>query len=757
MPYIVNFTDRNNKVPITVYDNTTNTDTSLNFPGRNQTGYGQTIAENFLALLENFSSGNAPVNPVEGQLWYNSTEGILQIWDNTQWKAASNIQKNTTQPSIETSRTGELWVDTTNQQLYVFSGSSWILVGPSFSTGLRSGPVVESVVDSDNISRSILVFYVDDKPIIIISKDSFTPKNSINGFITVKTGINITTDDVGEGGYLPKFYGTAIAADALNVGTTTVPAAKFLRSDTINTTEQGLNIRNNAGLTIGIDGTFSLTASTGAAKIYNATPTSSIDFQTNKDGVANTVLTIINSTVGVNVPSPTEAFDVSGNIKTDGTLILTNVAESTNLNNGSLRTAGGIAVTKNAIIGTSLDVLGQTVVGQIEPRENERYDSGSTVRRWNVVRAKTLIADTVVGALEGNIIGNATTATNLRFPTTFKMQGDVTSANLTFDGQVGGTTKTFDTVITSGIISNRVEPSPNRSEKTDYTLIFRQGQGLLKQTRDVFIGDLGVPLGTILPYAGQVAPFGYLLCDGGEIEISKYRDLYNVIGNTYGTPVRGATGLTFVLPDLRARFPLGKQNMDNANTVPITGGFVDAGGGLPTSEVFTAGNFIIGRQYTIATVGTTVWTNIGASANAVGTTFTATGIGTGTGTATYASRVDDLSASTLGGTGGQNKNTLTKNNLPEHQHDMRPLFDNGTKGNQYYATRLDTASPPIPEPSKGAYLGRGPTSPGQMQYLPASGGIKLEPTDGTLLGQSFPIMNPYITLNYIIRSGPPIF
>lgn len=758
MPYIVNFTDSNNKTPITVYDNTSNADTSLNFPGRNVTGYGRIIAENFLALLENFSSTNAPANPVEGQLWFDSSSGkkTLMIWDNVQWKAASNIQKSTTQPSIENSQIGELWVDTANQQLYVYSGFSWILVGPSFSTGLRSGPVVESITDSDNLTRAILTFYIEDKPIIIISKDSFTPKNSITGFITIKTGVNITTDTTGfDGGYAPKFYGTAVAADSLNVGGAPVAAAKFLRSDTVNTTEQAFNIRNNSGLTIGIDGTFSVTASTSAAKLYNATPGSSIDFQTNKDGVANTVLKVINSNIGVNVPSPAEAVDISGNLQLDGTLILTGTAESTNFNSGTIRTAGGVAISKNLLVGTSLNVSGQTITTSIEPSATEKYDSGSLTRRWNTVRAKTIIADTIVGALEGSIIGNATTATNLRYPTTFKMQGDVTSATLTFDGQTGGTTKIFDTVITSGIISNKLEPSPNKSEKTDYILTFRQGQGLLKQSRDVFVADLGVPIGAIMPYAGATAPAGYLMCDGGEVEITKYRDLYNVIGNTYGNPLRGATGLTFVLPDLRGRFPLGKHNMDNANSVPIVGGFVDAGGGLPSSEVFTAGAFVAGRSYTIATLGNTNWTAAGVPAGttaAVGTVFVATTAGSGTGTASYTTRVDDLAASTLGGVGGQNKNTLTKSNIPQHEHTMQ-----GPSGNQYYATRLDTASPANPDPAKGSFLGRGPTTPGQMQYLPASGGIKLESGDGTQLGQSFPIMNPYLTLNYIIRSGPPIF
>jgi microcystin-dependent protein len=763
MPYIVNFTDRENKTPITVYDNTSNADTSLDFPGRNVTGYGQIIAENFLALLENFASGAAPTNPVEGQLWYNSLEGILQIWDNTQWKAASNIQKSTSEPSVESARVGELWVDTTNQQLYVFSGSSWILVGPNFSTGLQSGPVVESIIDSDNFDRVIVTFYVEDKPIIVISKDSFTPKNSINGFSAIKTGINITSLNIGEGGFLPKFYGTAIAADALNVAGTAIAAAKFLRSDTTNTTEQNFNIRNNAGLTIGIDGTFSLTSTSTAAKIYNATAGASIDLQTNRNGVPDTVLKIVNNTVGINVAAPDEALTVSGNIKTDGSLILTNITESTNFNNGSFRTAGGIAVTKNALIGKNIDIYGQTITTSIEPRETEKYDSGSLTRRWNTVRTKTIVADTIVGALEGNIIGNATTATNLRFPTTFKMQGDVTSANITFDGQVGGTTKTFETVITSGIISSKVQPSPNVSKAEDFVLVFRAGEGLLKETRDVFVGDLGVPVGTILPFAGAAAPYGYLLCDGSEQETAKYLALYNVIGTIYGTPFRGQTGLTFVLPDMRGRFPLGKHDMDNNNSVPLGGGFIDAGGGLPSSESITAGNFVVGRRYTISSIGTTNWTDqtnlttwVGATSSAIGTVFTARVVGTGTGSATLVPRVDDTQASTLGGASGDYRNTLTATNIPQHEHNFKALNDAGVGGNnQYHATRLDTASPPGIEPGEGAFLGRGPTTPGQMQYLPSSGGVLGYTT--AQLGQSFSIMNPYLVLNYIIRSGPPEF
>jgi microcystin-dependent protein len=697
MPYIVNFTDRDNKTPITVFDNTANEDTSLRFPGRNSSGYGQIIAENFLSLLENFAKETSPINPVEGQLWYDSLNGILQIWDNTQWKAASNIQRSNVEPLVSESKIGELWVDTTNQQLYVFSGSNWILVGPSFSTGLRSGPVVESVIDSDNLDRVILTFYIEDKPVIIISKDSFTPKNAILGFSQIRTGINITTEDVGTGGFLPKLYGISESAESLIVGGISIESSKFLRSDTDNTTDRPFNIRNNNGLTIGVDGTFSLTSSAGSSRIYNSSPGSSIDLQTNRGGIPNTILRVLNDKVGINQENPDESLDVIGNIKTDGSLILTNTAESTNLNNGSFRTAGGIAVSKNVLIGQDLNVQGNSITSSIEPRENDRHDLGSLNRRWNTVRAKTIVAENIVGPLQGNIIGNSTTATNLRFPTNFRMVGDVTSPTVTFDGQVGGLEKVFQTTLTAGLISSKNEPSPNRSSKNDFILTFRQGLGLQKQRRDVFVSDLAVPIGAILPFAGATIPFGYLLCDGGEVEIGKFRDLYNVIGELYGTPTLGAPGLTFVLPDLRGRFPLGRTVMDNGNLVPVTGGFVDAGGG-PVNPP----------------------------------------------------RVGGGQAQNIGGTAGSSSTSLSISNLPDHEHTLKGTSVGST--NQYYAIRPDTLSP---TEGGGAFLGRGGTTPGQFQYLPTSGNVKV-PT-GTPLGVAFSVMNPYLTLNYIIRSGPPTF
>lgn len=705
MPYKVNFTDADNKTAITVFDNTSSTDTSLTFPGRNVTGYGQVIAENFLKLLENFANANAPVNPIEGQLWYDSSNGFLQLWDNTNWKAASSIQKSLTEPSATASKSGELWVDTVNQQLRIFTGTRWILVGPTESSidGLRHGPVVTQLTDSDNISRTVLIFYIADIPVTIISKDSFTPKTAIAGFIFIRAGINVNRPDPAHleeaqilGGYLPKLYATASNADALNVLGVEIPAGLFLRSDTINTMEEGLRVRNNAGVTVGIDETFSIGASSTSANIYNSAVGSSIDIQTNITGIPSTIIRVLNNRVGINRDTPDEVLDVSGNFKLDGIINSTNTTESSNLITGSIKTLGGMAITKNLLIGTDLTVFGTTKVTTISPKETDIYDCGTALSRWSTVRTKSLIAETITGVLTGNIDGNANTATTLKNVTSFRLTGDISSPDILFDGQVGSYTKIFQTSLTANIIRDKV--AGITSSSSDEILVYRPSAinaagGLLKISRDTFVADLGVPIGTIFPFAGTNVPTGYLLCDGAEIEVVRYSVLYDAIGTTYNgeTALIGTEGRTYRLPDMRGRFALGRDNMDNGSTVPKkdTTFYVDAGGGV-------------------------------------------------------AGRVPDTKAQILGASAGQSATNLTLGNLPDHEHTLR----NGLT--QYSAIRVDSAiNPP-------ATTGLGPTSSGAAQFLNTSGFVKT-PEATFVLGAPFGIMNPYLTINYIIRSGPPAF
>lgn len=67
---------------ITIEDGSSDTaNSSLFFPGKNYTGYGQGVDQNFLSLLENFASSNSsgPADAIPGQLWYNPGENTLSI------------------------------------------------------------------------------------------------------------------------------------------------------------------------------------------------------------------------------------------------------------------------------------------------------------------------------------------------------------------------------------------------------------------------------------------------------------------------------------------------------------------------------------------------------------------------------------------------------------------------------------------------------------------------------------------------------
>ena len=142
MTYQVTYTETSNpaKPPITVNDGQLNSQTSLQYPGKNYAGYAPVIAGNFLHLLENFAAPTAPANPVQGQLWFDNNAGInlLKVFDGTTWSAAGSVKKATTAPSVSSSIKGDLWVDTNNQQLYMFSGSNWLLIGPQYSAGTQT-------------------------------------------------------------------------------------------------------------------------------------------------------------------------------------------------------------------------------------------------------------------------------------------------------------------------------------------------------------------------------------------------------------------------------------------------------------------------------------------------------------------------------------------------------------------------------------------------------------------------------------------
>tara|TARA_B100000963_G_scaffold45112_3_gene33606 strand:+ start:10369 stop:11283 length:915 start_codon:yes stop_codon:yes gene_type:complete len=84
MPYTVDYST-SSKTAIVVNDGTVDTTTSLSLIGKNYTNFGELLNEDLLHLLENFANASAPSNPTEGQLWYDTTNSVLKLYDNGQW------------------------------------------------------------------------------------------------------------------------------------------------------------------------------------------------------------------------------------------------------------------------------------------------------------------------------------------------------------------------------------------------------------------------------------------------------------------------------------------------------------------------------------------------------------------------------------------------------------------------------------------------------------------------------------------------
>ena len=87
-------------------------------------------------------------------------------------------------------------------------------------------------------------------------------------------------------------------------------------------------------------------------------------------------------------------------------------------------------------------------------------------------------------------------------------------------------------------------------------------EGSLSLEPIVTTGDK-TPAGLISAFAGITPPSGWLLCDGSELLIADYPDLYACIGDLYGT---ASDADHFVLPDYRGRSPFGADGNNIVGT-----------------------------------------------------------------------------------------------------------------------------------------------------------------------------------------------
>jgi hypothetical protein len=385
--------------------------TDLTLIGKNYSGFGEALNENFIKLLENFASTTRPTHPIRGQIWFDVSQLKLKVYSGTQFLPVSSATIANTQPT--SLGVGDLWFNDVDRQLYFFDGTTAILLGPAYSASQGiSGLKVASILDTLNQTRVVTYLYNNGILLGIFAKDSFTPKVAISGF----TGSVIPGFNAGNLAGL-KFAVTCTNSESLGG----VSAATYVRKDTSNSINGQLQLTADLGLVIGSAGQGAFNVNTGNVFLQNTATDKNLIFnvrkginqedaisiqsasrtidlyagqntsQVNIGGsliiagdltVQGTTTTINTSTLTVedknielaSVPSPSDALADGGGITlkgtTDHTLIWTsastawNSSEHINLASGKEFKINGITVLSGTSLGPGITAIpGVTAFG----------------------------------------------------------------------------------------------------------------------------------------------------------------------------------------------------------------------------------------------------------------------------------------------------------------------------------------------------------------------------------------------------------
>ena len=326
MAYQINKTD--GTIVSTVADGQVDSlSTDLTLIGKNYSGFGEALNENFIKLLENFSSTTSPEQPVRGQIWFDTGENKLKVYNGSDFIPVSSATISNTQPS--TLSIGDLWFDDVGAQLYFYDGTSPILIGPAYSTtqGI-SGLKVESILDTLNQTRVITYLYNNGILLGIFAKDTFTPKSEIIGF---------------NGSIQPGFNAGTLAGIKFNVTCTNseqlggAVATTYVRRDTSNNIDGQLRITTDLGVVIGSAGQSNLYVTGGDIYMSNAATDKSLILNvrkgiTQEDAVvvdaANRSIDLYSGFIDSTVTTGGNLI-VTGNLTVEGTTTTVNTTNVT--------------------------------------------------------------------------------------------------------------------------------------------------------------------------------------------------------------------------------------------------------------------------------------------------------------------------------------------------------------------------------------------------------------------------------------------
>ena len=321
MSYIINKTD--GSVLTEVVDGTIDQiTTDVTLVGKNATTYGELFNENFIKMLENFANTSQPNKPLEGQLWYDTSESRLKVYDGNGFKVSGGTIVSTSAPS--SIGAGDIWIDSLRRQMYFNDGNSNLLAGPAYTAqqGISGFQVVD-VLDSNNISRTIIFLYVGQVLLGIFSNISFTLLESIPGFtgLTLNVGFTSAYSAV-------RFNVPASQADSLIAQDGSAKTVEsFLAVDPADgyTVANGtIRILNNQALVLGASQNNEVTIADNTLQINSNIINQNFSVRSfNSNGILPSFfINAANEWTGIYTDAPTATLDVNGSVRIRENLIV---------------------------------------------------------------------------------------------------------------------------------------------------------------------------------------------------------------------------------------------------------------------------------------------------------------------------------------------------------------------------------------------------------------------------------------------------
>ena len=349
MAYTINKTDGTELVVIT--DGTRDTSTSLQLFGKSFSGFGEGLNENLVKLLENAANSSAPSTPLRGELWFDTSTNQLKVYDGSSFKPTGGAKSQASAPSNPSA--GDIWHDSTNDQLYVYTGSAFLLVGPVYTKGQTlSGFSIETLASSGG-NKVVASMYAGNTRVAILSKETFTPSVSQSGFAEIKAGLtlNSTLGAVFEGTNTQA--ANIDVSSTSNASATVIAGGNFLRADANDTTTGSLTVDNNTGVIVGDSQELTISLDSNNVIMAQTAQDKNFSFTINDGGVTKTPLAFAGSTGNITltgVTGITGDVTITGNLNVSGEYNATSVNVNTyddafiKLNNGNSETDSGLIV-----------------------------------------------------------------------------------------------------------------------------------------------------------------------------------------------------------------------------------------------------------------------------------------------------------------------------------------------------------------------------------------------------------------------------